>query len=135
MNPKDIEALIGISYAELSRCAGFTVVAFLGDATEVVGTRATIEDALRLLREHVTPDDADDGFRDDQAHATTVRDPELQAMATALSETNRMERTSDPTELAYLSDVVEERPELRLVVAWEAVPPNQDAAFGLFTEA
>lgn len=133
MNPKDIEALLGISYAELSRCAGFEVVAFLGDATEVLGTRATIEDALRLLREHVTPDDADDGFRD--GNSDTVSDPELQAMATALSEANLMERTSDPTELAYLSDVVEERPELRLVVAWEAVPPNQDAAFGLFTQA
>jgi hypothetical protein len=133
MNTKDIEALTGISHAELSRCAGFTVVAFLGDATEVLGTRATIEDALRLLRVHVLPDDAADDFLD--GDATTMSDPELQAIATALSEANLMERTSDPTELAYLSDVIEERPELRLVVAWEAVPPNQDAAFGLFTKA
>lgn len=35
-------------------------------------------------------------------------------------------------ELVYMAEVLEERADLRLVVAWEAEAPLQDVAFGIF---
>jgi hypothetical protein len=133
MKAKDIEALVGIPYAELSRCKGFEVVAYLGDHVESLGARDTIEDALLLLREHVIPEDADDAWLDGHENETSVEDPEFRPMAIALSGACLMERRTDRNDLVYLGDVLEDRPKLRLVVAWEAVPHLHDVAFGLFT--
>ncbi|MFT3775914.1 MAG: hypothetical protein QM820_62010 [Minicystis sp.] len=56
----------------------------------------------------------------------------VRAVLYELSEDMGMERISDPAGLYYLAPVLEERPSLRLVVAWEAAPPRQDAAVGIF---
>lgn len=47
-----------------------------------------------------------------------------------LSEDMGMERTRDARTLVYLAPVVERG--MRLVVAWEAAPPRQDFALGIF---
>jgi hypothetical protein len=134
MTPKDIEGLVGIPYAKLARHEKLEVFGYLGDHVELLGTRDTIEDALELLREHVIPEDADDAWLDGhEDDPTPVEDPALRPMAIALSDACLMERRTDPSDLVYLASVLEKRPKLRLVVAWEAVPHLQDVAFGLFS--
>ncbi len=135
MRSSDVEALVGAPYPELARRKGFEVVCFLGDEVESLGSRRTIEDALMLLRARVIPENGDDAWLDGLEEDAAVQDPELRPMAIALSEACSMERITRPEKLVYLAPVLEERPDLRLVVAWEAAPPLQDAAFGLFEDA
>jgi hypothetical protein len=126
MNTKDIETIIGFPVRELDGITEFCVFGFLGDEIEDLDIAESIEEALEAIRAYAfqggEPDEED----------WTVDDPKLGPLGYILSEAALMGRITDETKLVYMQDVLQNEPDLRLVVAWEAIPHLQDAAFGIF---
>lgn len=123
MSAEKIESILGIPLHKLDGITAFSVYCDLGDGVECLGKARSVEGALLLIHA--------------QAFAAEKRprvenDAAFDELVDALSDDNLMERTTTPRDLVYLAEVLEKQPGLRLIVAWEAAPPLQDAAFGIF---
>lgn len=121
MNPKKIEEVLEIPLDKLAGIPKFYAYCELGDGVEFLGEAPTVGEALLLVHtrafEPAEPIEPDVAFEE---------------LAGELTHGGAMERTTNAKDLVYLAEVVDERPELRLIVAWEAAPPLQDAAVGIF---
>jgi hypothetical protein len=138
MRARDIEQITGISNADLRAIDRFHVFSNLGEGASVVGARPTIEAALRLIETCALAGGAPDLDQlepEEQEVVDQIQDATWKALACMLSNAAQMDRGTDPAKLSYLDTVVKDRPDLRLLVAWEAAPPAQDVAFGIFVGA
>jgi hypothetical protein len=128
MNTEDIETIIGFPIRDLDGITKFCVFGFLGDEIEDLDIAESIEESLEAIRVYAFKDG--DGEPDEGDWP--VDDPSLGPLAYVLSEAFLMDRKTDETKLYYLKDVIQDEPDLRLVVAWEAASPAHDVAFGIF---
>jgi hypothetical protein len=135
MKPTSQERLLGFSAIDYAEPGPFRVHAYSDDDGPTELARAeSLAEACDLLVEALFPD----GPPDYDAEVVEEMPPlegepfAVRALLYELSEAMTMERISDPARLHYLAPVLEERPSLRLVVAWEAAAPRQDAAVGIF---
>jgi hypothetical protein len=131
MNTKDIETIIGFPVQDLDGITKFYVFANFGDETESLGETDSIEEALEAIRSTVFQGEEPD-LEDEVLDKWPVKNPAWGPLAYMLSEEELMGRITDETKLYYLQEVLENEPDLRLVVAWEAIPHLQDVAFGIF---
>jgi hypothetical protein len=128
---QDLVRLTGLAAAPTA--TEFHVFCLLEDEAARLGVAASLEEAMSWVRERA--------FADGQpsaediascAAAAAIEDQAWKGLAFALSDDCLMERTFAEERLVYLSWVLEEEPGLRLLVAWEAAAPLQNAAFGIF---
>ena len=130
MSLEEVEGILGIALSKLEGIPEFFVYCELGEGVEFLGRVRGIEEALGLIRQRAfgweTP-----GGKMNIAQGN-VEDPGFEELGEVLGEGSGLERTMVAGELVYMAEVLEERADLRLVVAWEAAPPLQDVAFGIF---
>lgn len=134
MKPASQEKLLGFAAIDYAEPGPFWLHTFSdGEPTELARAESLAE-ACDVLVEALFPDGPPDYDPEVVEELPPLEGEPLavRALLYELSEAMGMERMSDPAGLYYLAPVLEERPSLRLVVAWEAAPPRQDAAVGIF---
>lgn len=121
MDPKKIEEVLEIPLDKLAGIPMFYAYCELGEGVEFLGATPTIGEALLLV--HTRAFEPEEPIEPDVA---------FEELASELTHGGAMDRYTNAEDLVYLAEVIDERPELRLIVAWEAGPPVQDVAVGIF---
>jgi hypothetical protein len=137
MKMERLEAFTGLPRETLQGLSALVMYGYSGDGLGLVGTADSIGQAIDVLCEKLFDEGVPEIEGEPEEGALDMAgEPEAeQALVRCLSEEFLMARTHNPIGLAYLAGVFEERPELRLVVAWEAAAPAQEGAVGIFTAA
>jgi hypothetical protein len=116
MTPASIDRLLGLPRDVWTALSSLVVYVERGEGPEVLGAASTMSEVFRVIAEQTLPGGIE-------------QEPDFAQMDSE----GFMERISEPGKLVYLASVLEQNPGQRLVVAWEAVPPAQDSALGIFT--
>ncbi len=134
MKPSSQEHLLGFAASSYAEPGPFWLYTYSDDGPTELGRAESLGEACDRLVETLFPDGAPEYDPDIVAEMPVLEGEPLvvRALLYELSDEMMMERTSDPEQLCYLAPVLAERPSLRLVVAWEAVPHRQDAAVAIF---
>jgi GrpB-like predicted nucleotidyltransferase (UPF0157 family) len=140
MSWKDIEKITGLPAGSCDGVSAFHVYHFdtqeeggvIYEGVKLLGIATSLAGALDVIRTKACPD----GWPEiDPEELGAFEDPDLGRLAWVLGVLPGgfpMERTTAEDGLGYLAEVIEDYPELRLLVAWEAAAPYQDDAFGIF---
>jgi hypothetical protein len=135
MKPASQEKLLGFAASDYAEPGPFWLYTYSDDdgPTEL-GRAESLAEACDLLVETLFPDGPPDYDPEVIEEMPLLKGEPLavRALLYEMSEAMGMERFSDSARLYYLAPVLEERPSLRLVVAWEAAAPRQDAAVAIF---
>lgn len=134
MRESTMERLLGFSPTELEGQGPFRAFREIGDGPEEILRAETLRGLCEQLTGALLDGEVPD-FDDAVVAEMPVLEGEpieVRALLYELSDDMGMERTTSSEGLAYLGPVLEERADLRLVVAWEAVAPRQDFAVGIF---
>ncbi len=137
MKTERLEAFIGLPRATLDDLSALVMYGYTGDGVGLLGTADSIDRAIDVLCETLFDEGVPEieGEPEEGALDMSGETHAEQALVRSLSEEFLMDRTHDPKALVYLRSVLHDRPELRLVVAWEAAAPAQEGAVGIFTAA
>lgn len=137
MKMERLEAFTGLPRETLQGLSALVMYGYTGDGVGLLGTADSIDRAIDILCEKLFDEGVPEIEGEPEGGALDMAgEPEAeQALVRGLSDEFLMDRTHDPSKLVYLTSVLEERPELRLVVAWEAAAPAQESAVGIFTAA
>lgn len=129
--------LLGFAPKELDGQGPYKIFADLGDGPVALASAETMGEACERLPNALFGEEFPDYDPSviDEFPALDGESLEARALVYELSETMLMARTRDPDALASLAPVLQDNPDLRLVVAWEAVSHRQDSAIGIFRVA
>ena len=135
MKATTLKKLLGFSPDDVKASGPFVIFRDAGDGPEQVAKTKTFEAACKKLSAAFFRGELPNYDQEviDDMPVIEGEKLDVRALVYELSPRVNVDRKKSSKKLAYLASVLEDRPQLRLVVAWEAASPRQDFALGIFS--